>query len=673
MDQFVTLTILGLATAAIFALAAVGLVLTYTTTGIFNFAHGAAGMLGAFAYWQLRFGWGWPAPVALAVVLLVLAPGLGALIERTIMRNLVDAPEIVRLVVTISLLVAMLGLGILLWDPAASYPTRRFFQGERLEILGVIVTWHEAIAFGLAVVIAVGLRLFLYRTRAGLDMRAAVDSRPLAQLHGARPDRSATLAWAIGTSLAALAGILIAPLQAMSHVNLTLLIVSAYAAAIIGRLRSLPLTVGGALLLGLGDSYAIGYLPTENIYLSTFRFALPVVVLFIVLVVLRQPGLSGRSAHASKEDIPRPSLAGSLVSAATIVTVVVVLAHLLSDSDALRAGRILALGVIALSLVPLVGFAGQVSLCQMSFAGVGAIVMAHHGHGGNPVALLWAAVLCAAVGALVALPALRLSGIYLALATGAFAVALDRWFFNLPAFELGPWTIRLFELGNIAVAPVDLPGIDGSDRGTQLVVIGVIFALFHLGVSTLRRSRAGLRMLAMKSSPAAAATIGVDLTRLKLATFALSAAMAGVGGALYGGTLGVVSPATFSFFESLPLLLLTVVGGIGTASGALFAGIFLGGFPVAVGMWPFLADLNRVLPGLLGLALARSPNGVVREITEGYRVLRRRVAGTAPDATGRAGVADPLREPEWAGIRVPLPHEAVRALDQRLGIAQVQR
>jgi branched-chain amino acid transport system permease protein len=673
MDHFVTLTILGLATAAIFALAAVGLVLTYTTTGIFNFAHGAAGMLGAFTYWQLRFGWGWPAPVALAVVLLVLVPGLGALIERTIMRSLVDAPEIVRLVVTISLLVAMLGLGILLWDPAAAYPTRLFFQGERLEILGVIVTWHEAIAFGLAVVIAVGLRLFLYRTRAGLDMRAAVDSRPLAQLHGARPDRSATLAWAIGTSLAALAGILIAPLQAMSHINLTLLIVSAYAAAIIGRLRSLPLTVAGALLLGLGDSYAIGYLPTENIYLSTFRFALPVVVLFIVLVVLRQPGLSGRSVQASKEDIPQPSLRGSLVSAATIVTVVVVLAHLLSDSDALRAGRILALGVIALSLVPLVGFAGQVSLCQMSFAGIGAIVMAHHGHGGNPVALLWAALLCAAVGALVALPALRLSGIYLALATGAFAVALDRWFFNLPAFELGPWTIRLFELGNIAVAPVDLPGIDGSDRGAQLVVIGVIFALFHLGVSTLRRSRAGLRMLAMKSSPAAAATIGVDLTRLKLATFALSAAMAGVGGALYGGTLGVVSPATFSFFESLPLLLLTVVGGIGTASGALFAGIFLGGFPVAVGIWPFLADLNRVLPGLLGLALARSPNGVVREISEGYRMLRRRVAGSAPDATGRAAVADPLREPEWAGIRVPLPHEAVRALDQRLGTAQVQR
>jgi branched-chain amino acid transport system permease protein len=721
MDQLVTLTILGLATASIFALAATGLVLTYTTTGIFNFAHGAVGMLGAFAYWQLRFDWGWPAPLALGAVLLVLAPALGALIERGIMRGLTDAPEIVRVVVTISLLVAMLGLGILLWSPQQAHPTRRFFQGERLEVLGVVITWHEAIAFGLAVLTAVALRLFLYRTRTGLDMRASVDSRPLAQLHGARPDRSAALAWAIGSSLAALAGILIAPLQSMSHVNLTLLIVSAYAAAMIGRLRSLPLTFAGAVLLGLADSYAIGYLPTGNPYVSSFRFALPVVVLFVVLVALPQPGLRGRSLHASKEDVPLPSRGSSLITAATIVLVALALANLLGASDALRVSRMLAIAIIALSLVPLVGFAGQVSLSQMSFAGIGAVVMAHHGTGGDPLALVWAALVCAVIGALVALPALRLSGIYLALATGAFAVSLDRWVFNLPAFDLGPWRIKLFELGNVAVAPVDLPGIDGRDRNTQLVVIAVVFALCYLLISGVRRSRAGQRMLAMKSSPAAAATIGMDVTRVKLATFGLSAGMAGVGGALYAGTLGVVSPETFSFFESLSLLLLTVVGGIGTAAGALFTGIFLGGYPIAVGLWAWLADLNRVLPGLMGLALARNPNGAVREITERYRiladvpstligliatlvgatalaladtisgwaltytvigalvvwpqvatvVLRRRPAGTAdgPGSTDSASTdSGPLERPERAGLDAPLSDAEVALLDRRLGI-----
>jgi branched-chain amino acid transport system permease protein len=620
MDQFVTLTILGLATAAIFALAASGLVLTYTTTGIFNFAHGAVGMLGAYAYWQIRWDWGWPAPVALALVVLVLAPLLGIAIERGIMRGLTDAPETVRLVVTISLLVMMLGVGVWIWSPQQAYPTRLFFQGNRVELLGVVVTWHELIAFGLAVAGAIGLRTLLYRTRAGLDMRASVDSRSLAMLHGARPGRSATQAWVIGSSLAALAGILIAPMQSMSHVNLTLLIVSAYAAAMIGRLRSLPLTFLGAVILGLADSYAIGYIPTTNTYFSTFRFALPVVILFVALVVLRQPTLRAGSTTASREEIPMPSWSRSLVTAGVIVVVGVYLANLLSPSDALGVSRILGLGIIALSLVPLVGFAGQMSLAQMSFAGIGAIVMAHHGQAGEPIALLYAAVLCGVVGAVVALPALRLSGIYLALATAAFAVFLDRWIFNLSAFDLGPWRIKIFEGGNIAVPPVDVPGVEVT-RNSQVGVLAVLFALTYLLVVLVRRSRFGQRLVAMKSSPAAAATLGLDITRTKLAVFALSASMAGVGGALYAGSQGVVSPERFSLFESLPLLLLTVVGGISSASGALFAGIFLGGYPIAAGIWPWLTNLNRLLPGTMGIALARNPNGAVGEFARSYRVL----------------------------------------------------
>src|SRR5512145_821960 len=115
MDQFLQASITGLASAAILAVAASGLVLTYSTTGIFNFAHGAIGMLGAFAYWQLRFGWGWPAPLAVVVVLCVLAPLLGAVVERVVMRELDDAPEVARVVVSIGLLAALLGLGLWLW------------------------------------------------------------------------------------------------------------------------------------------------------------------------------------------------------------------------------------------------------------------------------------------------------------------------------------------------------------------------------------------------------------------------------------------------------------------------------------------------------------------------------------------------------------------------------
>ncbi len=626
MSELLSLTVIGLCTAAIFALAASGLVLTYTTTGIFNFAHGAIGMLGAFAYWQLQVDWGWPVWLSLLVVLALLAPALGVAIEHGIMRGLTDAPETVRLVVSLSLLAALLGLGLYVWSPQEPHSTRLLFPGHRVRIFDVNVSWHQASAFVLAGLTAAGLRLLLHRTRAGLDMRASVDSRPLAMLHGARPDRSALLAWSIGCSLAALAGILIAPLSSLSHTNLTLLIVNAYAAAMIGRLRSLPLTFAGAVVLGLADSYAIGYVPTGNAYFSTFRFALPVVILFVVLLVIPPPTLRTRATAASREDIPRPSWRGSLLVAAGIVTTAGVLAGLLTEADALRTAKIFGLALIALSLVPLAGFAGQISLCQMSFAGIGAVLMAHHGQGGDPLMLGVVGVACGAIGALIALPALRLSGIYLALATAAFAVFLDRWVFNLPNFDLGPWTIKLFEFGTLPVDPIDVPGV-GESRRAQLVTLAVAFAFLYLVVVGIRRSTFGHRLLAMKDSPAACATLGIDVTRMKLAVFALSSAMAGVGGALFAGTMGSVSAQTFSLFESLPLLLFAVVGGIGSASGALFAGLALGGFPIAVGVWPWLSSLNLVFAGTLGVALGRNPNGAVSDVAAQYRVL-----GTAPVA-----------------------------------------
>jgi len=709
VDELLGLTVLGLCTASIFALAASGLVLTFTTTGIFNFAHGAIAMLGAFAYWQLHDDWGWPTPIALVVVLLVLAPLLGLAIERGIMRHLTDAPETVRIVVTISLLVALLGLGLWIWPAEEAHPPSLLFEGDSFTVFDVGVTWHRASAVVVAVAVAVGLRLLLFRTRAGLDMRAAVDSRPLALLHGARPDRSAALAWVIGCSLAALAGILIAPATSLRHIELTLLIVNAFAAAMIGRLRSLPMTFVGALILGLADSYAIGYIPSDHRYFSSFRFAIPAVLLFVVLLVLPNPQLRTRTGSASKESIPRPPWTTALLTAGGIVVATLVLANVLSDADSLRAAKIFGLALIALSLVPLTGFAGQVSLCQMSFAAIGAIVMAHHGQNGEPIALLYAAVVCAVVGALIALPALRLSGIYLALSTAAFAVFLDRWVFNLPAFDLGPWEIKFFNLGIVAVQPLDLPGIDGTQRPTQLVVLSVVFALLYLLVAAIRRGTFGERLLALKDSPAACATMGLDLTRLKLAVFALSAAMAGVGGALYAGTQGSVSPDRFTFFESLPILLLSVVGGIGTAAGALFAGIILGGLPIAIGVWPFLANLNRLLPGTMGVALGRNPNGAVRDIATRYSIVREvpwALAGLLTTLVGLGGLAASgtitgwgltysgvlamvawpqaaeltvsRRNPkevgtglEWAGIDRALTDDELRTIDRALHLEEV--
>jgi branched-chain amino acid transport system permease protein len=714
MDQFIEATILGLATASILAIAASGLVLTYTTTGIFNFAHGALGMLGAFTYWQLRFDWGWPAPLALAAVLLVLAPLVGALIEVVIMRGLTDAPETVRVVVSISLLVALLGLGLWIWSPQEAHPIVPFWGRESIDVAGVVVTYHEITAFVVAVLLALGLRLLLFRSRPGLAMRAAVDDRPLSTLNGARPDRSAMLAWGIGCACAALGGILMSPVTTLSHVNLTLLIVNAYAAAMIGRLRSLPMTFAGAVVLGLLDSWAITYLPDDSLLLSQIRFVIPVIVLFVVLLVLRQPRPRGHAVVRTREMIPRPSWRGSLLTAGAFVAAGVYMAQILTDPDAVSIARIVALSIIGLSLVPLVGFAGQLSLCQMSFAGIGAVVMAHHGQGGSLLGLGYAAIVTGIVGAIVALPAIRLGGLYLALATAAFAVFMDQWVFGLEPFDVGPFTIKFFPLGSVPVDRVDLPGTDTGSG--LLIVLAVIFALFYLMVVAVRRSTFGQRLLAMKDSPAASATIGMNLTATKMAVFALSAAMAGVGGALYGGTLGSASPDRFAFFTSLPMLLLGVVGGIGSPAGAILAGVLLGATPILVDSFSWYENIARVLPGTMGIALGRNPNGIIQDLREGFAPLAKAPvaliatlgataavlglrladavdgglfalllalavlgpglvlrfaatrAGAEAEADGTTLGGDATVPLEWVGIERPFTREDVAELDRELGL-----
>jgi branched-chain amino acid transport system permease protein len=707
MDQFLQATITGLAGAAILAVAASGLVLTYTTTGIFNFAHGAVGMLGAFAYWQVRFEWGWPAPLALAVVLGVLAPLLGVAVERIVMRELYDAPESGRVVVSIGLLAALLGVGLWVWPTDVARPLQRFWGNESLSVLDVNLTYHDVASLAVAIGLALALRLLLYRSRAGLGMRAAVDDRSLAMLNGARPHRSAMLAWAVGCTTAAVAGILVAPTVGLSQVNLTLMIVNAYAAAMIGRLRSLPMTFVGAVLLGLLDAYALAYLPTDSILLAQFRFAIPVILLFAVLLVLPQSRLRGHSTRTTREVVPRPPWLGSLATAVGFVLAAVVAAQIASGPDAVAVQKIVAVAIVGLSLVPLVGFAGQLSLCQMSFAGIGAVLMAHHGQGGDPTGLLVAAAVTGLIGALVALPTARMSGIYLALGTAAFAMLLDQWIFGLADFSVGPVDIRIFGTGSVNVDEVDVPGV--HTEGDRLVFLGAVFAVLYLLVVGIRRSTFGQRLLALKDSPAASATLGINTTLVKLAVFSLSAAMAGFGGALYGGTLGAVGPQNFAFVQSLPLLLLGVVGGIGTAAGALVAGVLVGGLPLLIDVAPWFENVNRVLPGTMGIALGRNPNGMAHALREALAPLRRRAVLLVATAAGVAAVvalrlADeldggpfalalvavpavgglaaqlldarratrengPAASPlEWAGIDRPFTDEEVAMLDREMGL-----
>src|SRR4051794_37132691 len=341
MSTFLQYTILGLVTGGVYGIAASGLVVTYTTSGIFNFAHGAIAMLAAFLYWQLRFDWGWPAPLALFVVLGVAAPVMGAILHVTIMRGLRGTAEVTRIVVPVSMMLGFLALSRWIWDPTPHEPRefRKFFGATKtVSIFDVNVTYHELIALGLAVVIALSLRYLFFRTRSGVAMRAGVDDPALLELNGGRPERLATMAWALGAMLAALAGILITPIQggAMDANALTLLVLDAIAAAMFGRLRSLPRTFLGAIVLGLSVNYVFAYFPADRwIWVSNFRVSIPMIMLFVVLLVLPQDRLRGATVLRSRERFPLPSMRTAVIAAASLVAVMFLLRSILADTAVL--------------------------------------------------------------------------------------------------------------------------------------------------------------------------------------------------------------------------------------------------------------------------------------------------------------------------------------------------
>jgi branched-chain amino acid transport system permease protein len=718
LTEFLSFTVAGLSLAAIIAVGASGLVLTYTTTGVFNFAHGALGMLGAFAYWQLRFDWGWPTPVAVAVVLLVLGPLAGMFLEVTIFRQLQHTTETIKLVVTVSLLFSIIGIANWIWEPQSRFATR-FYFGRSFEVLGTRVTYHELITVLVAVAVAVGLRFLLYGTRSGISMRAAVDDRALAALHGARPNRTSMLAWAIGTALAALSGILFVGTISLDATAISLLIVNAYAAAMIGRLRSLPLTFLGALILGLADGYLKGYLPKlNNQYLgSEFTSAVPVIVLFLVLLLLPSARLRAAGTLRSREIIPTPTARGTVLFAGAIIAFAVLAMPLTTRSNTITLSRVFAVGIVALSLFPLVGLAGQVSLCQWSLAGVGAVMMAHMGTNGSAIGVIAAIAVTALVGAFIALPTLRLSGIYLALATGAFAVFLDRWIFKLRPFEL-PFVkdkVALFSTGSISVSRLSLFGYKFDTADRQLMLCATTFALVTILVAWLRRSHFGRRLLAMKDSPAACATIGMNLTATKLFVFMISAGIAGLGGALLGGQQQTTNPTDWQFANGLPVFMVGVVGGVARVGGALFAGTSLVVLTAAP-LFPLLRGIDwfpqfsAATPGFMGVGLGRNPNGAVSEMREPFEPVTKRwwllgglivtcaamyiavlvldvgawwlILGVVIALLVFGQIAQTLARPpkeetepeiplEWVGIDRPFRPDDVAALDRELGLVEV--
>ncbi|MGC9961630.1 MAG: ABC transporter permease [Acidimicrobiales bacterium] len=601
MQEFAQFLVLGVVAGAIYFVAASGLVVTYATSGVFNFAHGALGMVAAYSYWALHDALGWPAVPALLLVVLVGGPLVGAFLERLLMRRLQGAPTLSTIGVTIGLLLALVGAASFAWNQTESRTVSGFFgPTSAVTVLNVAISYDELTIVAVAVAVAGSIFLLLHRTRTGVAMRAVVDDPELVALSGISPAGAARAGWMLGCSLAALAGVLwVDSGQDLAILTLTLLVVNGYAAAIVGRLRSLPLTFVGAIVLGIAADMGIGYLPSNW---QDLQFTMPMVLLLVALLVIPQRR-QRIAARVPALRLPVASLRTSLTGAGVLLVAGVLASRVLPSNDILLVSYGVAFSIIALSLVPLTGYAGQISCCQLTFAGLGAFAMAKVGGDDSPVGLLAAVALAGAVGALIALPAIRFQGLYLALATLAFAASMDTGFFQTNHFDgYG---------GFLAVGRAPILGLQFSSGRAYLVFLVVVYALAAVGVLALRRSRFGRRLVAANDSSVAAATTGVRVARTRLAVFTLSSALAGLGGALLAGVNFIAEPNDYQMLLSLSMLLLVTVWGIRSVTGVLVAGV---GFYLIPHLFNDNDSWLYLLTGLGAIGISRQPEGVVGDL-----------------------------------------------------------
>ena len=652
LTEVLTFTVLGLVVGSAYAIAASGLVITYATSNVFNMAHGSIGMVMAFAYWELSVNQGLPTWAALLLVVGVIAPLFGAVIERTMMRRMTDAPTMVSLTVTVGLMVALIGATQAIW-PAEGRNVEEFFAGSGIQMGDVYVPAQKLVTFAIALGVAAALYILLARTRTGVGMRAIVDNRELLALHGAHPERLSMLSWALGSSLAALAGILLVSEVGLDYITLTLLVVNAYAAAMVGKLKNLPRTIVGAMALGLLMQYYILFesmiqqaydlSETATSLLTGVRAALPTIFLFVVMLLLPLEKL--RVGNVTGAALVRvPSWRRSAIFAGLFLIVVGVLVSTQSTTTSARIGQSIVVSMIMLTLVVVTGYGGDVSLAQITFAGLGGLLVLQIFDGVvSPLSILVAGILTALAGVVVAVPALRLRGLYLGLGTLAFAQAMDKLVFEQARWGFG---------GLGAGAEFKRASVLGMSVTSEPMFTGFValcFVLMAFTVLAIRRGRFGRLILATRDSAAACGTLGLSITSTRVLLFAVSSGLAGMAGALYGGMYVQAGAPEFTMFQNLPLLLLAVVGGITSVTGALIGGFALGFLPALQQRFPALVGLAYLGIGAAAIGLGRDPNGLAGLLFRAGRFVTGRREEADPVAEKQAD-DDVVTEPEEVGL-----------------------
>ncbi|MGV9546589.1 ABC transporter permease subunit [Nocardia beijingensis] len=683
MTDHLSYLVLGLGNGAVYAALGLALVLTFKSSGVVNFATGAVALYAAYTYALLRKGelmvpipglpetvdLGGPLGVGPAMAIsLVAAAVLGVLCYALVFRPMRSASVIAKAVASIGLMIVIqaliaqrAGTGLVAVRPIFALDT--FTLGDRTVPADRV--WLAASVVVLAVVAMLVFRF----TRFGTATEAAAESEKGAYLTGLSPDRIAFANWTLSSVVAGLGGILIAPLVALNPVAYSLFIVPALAATLVGNFGSIWLTVAAGITIGALQAEATNL---QGLYdwwpRAGTAEAISLLLILGFLVVKGRP-LPDRGSVMRRTlgCAPRPDN----VLVPVLLALAVAVVALLATSGSYRAAIVssIVFAVLGLSQVIVTGYAGQVSLAQLTLAGVSAYalsVLNQHVGIPFPFAPIVAALFATAVGVVVGLPALRVRGLPLTVVTLALAVFVEAFWFRNPSLN-----------GGVQGAPIDSPRLFGIDLGIGAgtayprlafgILCLVVLTVVGLGVAWLRRSSLGTDMLAVRANERSAAAAGIDVSRTKLVTFALGAFVAGLGGALLGYQQTLATPEPFAVFVGISLFAVVYVAGITSITGGILAGVMAPGGIVYLLVDRFLhvGDYYAVISGILLLVtVMANPDGIASKLPRiPWPAIGRRaaVAEVEPVAPATTLVEPDRAEPILSVRDVTVSYGAVKA------------
>lgn len=608
--------ILGLVNGLSYAILGVGLVLIYKSGRFINFAHGNLGALAAVLFGTLVIDVGMPFWVALPLVLLG-AGAVGALIELTVIRRLFESPRLVLVVATIALSQLLLFLTIQPWAQAdqqelvlSGYPTA--FEAQ-VTVGNVVLSAADLSVLAVVPLLALALAAFFRWSPYGQAIRAAAENPDAARLAGISVARMSTIVWVLAAVLAAVTAILLAPNRPVFQVGALgpSILVRALGAGLVGRMTNLPITFAAGIGLGVVEAVAFAESNAGGIT--------DLVVFIVVMAALafraRELSQTARSADAGisfgaeTRELPADVAAipgvrrlrtGSILGCALLAAALPLLPVLGLNTSAKTFLLTLVCGyaIVGLSLTVLTGWAGQVSLGQFALVGVGAFAAARLGDTVPlPVMLVSAGLVGVVVAIIVGLPAVRIQGLFLAVSTLAFAVVAEGWAFQQEVFVVEPAGVFL-----------PRPGLFRSERAVYWLALSLVIAFAWLA-GNLRRTGPGRLLIAVRDNDRAAGSEGVSTTGTRLLGFAISGFMAACAGVIFAFARQNFTATDFDPTTSLTVLLMVIVGGLGSIGGALLGAVFLFGIPVIFDS----SDVVQLLTSAVGVlvVLLFLPGGLI--------------------------------------------------------------